>query len=99
MEDDDLIYVYNKVQKVKEDQEKSEDRKKKEEIQKKKLNVEFMFASGMRQRFENANKRQKTMMKDFNPRRAKDDKRSTWWMEDKSMNYKMEKWFNKMTYA
>ena len=39
------------------------------------------------------------MMKDFNPRKAKDDKRSTWWMEDKSMNYKMEKWFKKMTYA
>lgn len=39
------------------------------------------------------------MVKDFDPKKAKDDERSTWWMEDKSMNYKMEKWFNKMALA
>lgn len=51
MEDDDLIYVYNKVQKVKEDQEKSEDKKKKEEVQKKKLNVEYLFGTNMISKF------------------------------------------------
>lgn len=29
-------------------------------------------------------------MKEYNPRYAKDYERSTWWMEDKHMNYKME---------
>jgi hypothetical protein len=38
-------------------------------------------------------------MKGYNPKYAKDHERSTWWMEDKTMNYKMEKWTNRIIAA
>lgn len=35
------------------------------------------------------------MKRDYDPKNHPDDKRSTWWMEDKSLNYKMERWADK----